>query len=557
VSAARRQGPVAGQVAGAGVDPWRAWIVLLAVLAAATAWHWAAREAAHLDLQFDEAQYALWSWEPAFGYFSKPPMVAWAIGAARLACGDGAFCVRLPAALALATTTALVFVLARRLAGPSAGLPAALLFALAPLNAVLASFMTTDSLLLLAWACAVYAFMRALQTDALRWWVATGAAAGLGLLSKYTMGIFAVSGLLFLLLDPRQRGRLRTRGPWMAVGVAAAFFAPNVLWNVRHQFATLGHTAQISSLDEPSLGWDRLAVFVAEQFGVFGPLAMLALVLAWWACARRAGQSDGPPARGLHRSSRDATGEGLVGTVGAALAAPSSVPAWSERDAQRLLLWCSAPFFVVIAAQALAARAHANWAAPTFVTGAIMAGAWFARGRRRWLALALALDLAIVAVALHYRPLAQVTGVALGRFDPFAPLQGWTPLGTAVARALQAAAQESPRGVEARPATGAVPPHAILVTDERALYALLGYYARPLTDDARVWNPAGTIDNHFRMTRDVRDAPQGPFLIVSERDLGAGLAQDFAGLAAQPAIEAAGRRLYAWRADRYVGRATR
>jgi hypothetical protein len=35
-----------------------------------------------VDMFFDEAQYWAWSREPAFGYFSKPPLLAWIIAAA-------------------------------------------------------------------------------------------------------------------------------------------------------------------------------------------------------------------------------------------------------------------------------------------------------------------------------------------------------------------------------------------------------------------------------------------------------------------------------------------
>ena len=30
-----------------------------------------------VDLYFDESQYWAWSREPAFGYYSKPPVLAW------------------------------------------------------------------------------------------------------------------------------------------------------------------------------------------------------------------------------------------------------------------------------------------------------------------------------------------------------------------------------------------------------------------------------------------------------------------------------------------------
>ena len=39
-----------------------------------------------------------WSLEPAFGYYSKPPLIAWMISASTAVCGQSEFCIRLPRA---------------------------------------------------------------------------------------------------------------------------------------------------------------------------------------------------------------------------------------------------------------------------------------------------------------------------------------------------------------------------------------------------------------------------------------------------------------------------
>src|SRR5215211_322968 len=47
-----------------------------------------------VDLFFDESQYWAWSRDLAFGYFSKPPLLAWIIASSSAVCGDGEACVR-------------------------------------------------------------------------------------------------------------------------------------------------------------------------------------------------------------------------------------------------------------------------------------------------------------------------------------------------------------------------------------------------------------------------------------------------------------------------------
>ena len=68
-----------------------------------------------LELYPDEAQYWLWSRTLAFGYYSKPPMIAWAIRAATAVGGDAEAWVRLPAVLFQAGATLCVYAVGRRL----------------------------------------------------------------------------------------------------------------------------------------------------------------------------------------------------------------------------------------------------------------------------------------------------------------------------------------------------------------------------------------------------------------------------------------------------------
>src|SRR5262249_2177815 len=68
-----------------------------------------------VDLFFDEAQYWAWSRELAFGYFSKPPLLAWTISAAEHVCGSSEACIRAPAPILYFGTSLLVYAVARQL----------------------------------------------------------------------------------------------------------------------------------------------------------------------------------------------------------------------------------------------------------------------------------------------------------------------------------------------------------------------------------------------------------------------------------------------------------
>ena len=143
-----------------------------------------------LDLHGDEAQYWSWAQDPAFGYFSKPPMVAWIIAATTAACGDGEFCVRLASPLIHALTAGVVFVLARALYDARIALWSAVTYATLPAVSFSSGLISTDVPLLLFWSLALVAFVHLLRRRGSAWTLALGVALGLGLLSKYAMGLF-------------------------------------------------------------------------------------------------------------------------------------------------------------------------------------------------------------------------------------------------------------------------------------------------------------------------------------------------------------------------------
>ena len=96
------------------------------------------------DLFFDEAQYWSWSLEPAFGYYSKPPLIAWVIRLSTDACGLSEFCIRLPSPLIHAATAFAVFAAATRLYDARTGFWAALAFATLPGVSFSAGIISTD-----------------------------------------------------------------------------------------------------------------------------------------------------------------------------------------------------------------------------------------------------------------------------------------------------------------------------------------------------------------------------------------------------------------------------
>ena len=298
-----------------------------------------------LELNPEEAQYWLWSRTLDFGYFSKPPMIAWAIWLTTAIGGDGEPWVRFSAPLFHAVAGLALFGAGRRLYDDWTGVAAAALYMLMPGVALSSFILATDAPLLCFLALGLLAYV-ALQGDGRKLPAAAGlgAALGLAMLSKYA-AIYAVIAIglhLALSREARQAWSLKTAAA--AILTFAVVLAPNVIWNANHHFATIGHTAANANLGGKLFNPGEMLGFLGGQFGVFGPVPFGALI-----------------------------GGGLV-------------LAWRRRLwPQDLMLLCFAlPPLVVVTIGALLSRANDNWAASAYVGGAVLAGALL----MRWLRLA-------------------------------------------------------------------------------------------------------------------------------------------------------------------------
>jgi 4-amino-4-deoxy-L-arabinose transferase-like glycosyltransferase len=131
----------------------------------------------------------------------------------------------------------------------------------------------------------VWALVRLTESGDGRWWLAAGFFAGLAMLSKFTLVLFAPAVAAFMLV-PSWRGRwLRSPYPWAAVMIAVALFSPVLIWNAEHDGASFKfQLVRAASAHELSLR--TVGEFLGLQFGLVGfillPVMLSAAGLTAW-----------------------------------------------------------------------------------------------------------------------------------------------------------------------------------------------------------------------------------------------------------------------------------
>jgi 4-amino-4-deoxy-L-arabinose transferase-like glycosyltransferase len=350
------------------VTDTRTWLApALCVVLAVTGLRLALLAFNKTDLFVDEAQYWLWGQEFAFGYYSKPPLIAWVVGGVTALMGDGPFWVRAPAAVFHGAAGLILAALAARLQGPRVAIWVAAAYVTLPMAAVGSLIMSTDTIMAPFFCAALYFHHRVVAGEGTRFAVFAGIAAGFACLAKYAAVYFLLGFGLAALFVPAMRF------PWrQAVAMLVAFGAvisPNILWNLGHDLTTVSHTMD-------NVGWVRqdnpLAAlrpqrgleFIASQFGVMGPALFAALL---WGLRRRSG---------------------LAAFV--------------------------LPALIVVTVQAVMDKAYANWAASAFFAGTIIAVvALSSRPRLRAAAVAINATICVILPLLTLMPEAR-----FGRASP-------------------------------------------------------------------------------------------------------------------------------------------
>jgi hypothetical protein len=420
------------QVTPAGAEGrwlWR-WLALVLIVGTAGLRLWYVASACPLDLAPDEAHYWDWSRHLDCSYYSKGPAVAYLIRAGTWLTGGWSIghtaslmpAVRLPAIICGSLLLTALYILAVQVNGSDRlaffGIAAV---AILPVMSAGSLLMTIDAPYCCCWAWALVLGHRAIFRNSKWAWVAVGMVVGLGILAKYTMLLWVVSVLLFLLTSRTLRSRLVGSGFWLMLVMASLCCLPIVAWNVQHNWAGLRHVEGLTGAGQAhGILWTGPLVYLGSQFG---------LLMGFWFVIWLAAMIRHAPWR-----------ESELGTC--------------------YLWWMSAVMFTVFLAFSLRTQEQPNWPVTAYLSGQVLACPWLVRqvkSPRGWYrrfmigatALASALSLGLTLLVHHsdwiqseLLALSEMCGhpreLPLRRIDPTCRLRGWQMLGREVDRAKRA-----------------------------------------------------------------------------------------------------------------------
>ena len=417
-----------------------------------------------IELYADESQYWVWSLQLDWGYFSKPPMIAWLIRLATTLFGDSDFSVRLASPVLHSITASFLFLSARKLWDARTGFWAALIYLTIPSMFISGAVISTDVPAMCAWSAGLYALLRLRDGGGWASAVGLGVAIGLGFLSKYVMLYFVLGLGIGIVIDAPTRQALLTLRGALALLIGTALLTPNIMWNAAHDFATVTHTAANANWGGDLFHPGELVEFLAGQLGIFGP-ALFVVLLA------------------------------ILGGI-----------LWRFREAlpeSRLLAAFILPPLLTVSAEAFISRAHANWAGAAYVAATLLVASFLLRGpawRRGVLygsiafhtALGLFMSVVVVSPSLTE---------AVHLENATKRIRAWQATADAIGEAGMAA------------------DYSALVFDDRNIFHQMQRYGSDTNPPLAMWLRYSGPVNHAEQECPLEDGHAAPILIVSHRPL--------------------------------------
>ena len=230
-----------------------------------------------LEVQGDEAQYWYWSTYFDWGYYSKPPLVAWTIGIFTSTFGNSIFILKLPSLLAHFLTSFVLFNLSKAFnRNTEESLWLSITYLLFFAVSLSSNIISTDPFLLLFWSSSLLFFKICLNKKSIKNIILTSIFVALGFYAKYAMIYFFLSSIVLIFFTDNKKELVKSI-------LIISFFvliliSPHLYWVYSTNWVTFIHTGDNFNWNASLYNFEQLINFIVSQFFISTPIILFIFI---------------------------------------------------------------------------------------------------------------------------------------------------------------------------------------------------------------------------------------------------------------------------------------
>ena len=279
------------------------------------------------DLFGDEAQYWIWSQSLDFGYYSKPPFVAWVISLFTFFLGSSFLVIKIiPITFYIISGFVVYLVSLELFNDKKLAVFTAASFYLMPAVSFSSFLLSTDVFLVFFWSISLLFFLKSIKNPLKINFFILGIFVGISFLTKYAAVYFLISTLVLIFLDRKTRTVFiyKLTNLLIFIGSLLLVLLPNIIWNNNVGWITLLHTSENAGLDRAIINLYQGFEFIFSQTLMLGPFLFVVFVF--------------------------------------------TINKITFSFQTKFLLSFSVPIFLIVLLESIIVRANANWAAVALVS---------------------------------------------------------------------------------------------------------------------------------------------------------------------------------------------
>ena len=192
----------------------------------------------------DNYEQLTWALTPALGYVKHPPFPTWILWIFEQVFPAGVMLTYVLGALQVAFLLTIVWLIGCEVLDRRRALTGVLFVSCITYYTNRMHFYNHNTALLVATVAAVYVLWRAVQSNAIKWWLLLGVCWGIGILCKYQMAVTIVCNGIYVLSLGRRQWRALLPGVVFAAIVAGLVVLPHVIWLVQNHFPTFAYASK-------------------------------------------------------------------------------------------------------------------------------------------------------------------------------------------------------------------------------------------------------------------------------------------------------------------------